>query len=313
MSVIRLPWTAPAPAHLCGGCVSFGNFDGAHRGHAELARAARRLAGSGPAVLVTFDPPPVTLLRPELPPRLPLTTLETRARRLEAAGATAAVALEADAGLFALSAEGFLDRIVLGVFGAASVVEGYDFRFGKAREGDAAKRRELCGARGVAVEIVPPLLDGGEPVSSSRVRRALTAGDVVTAARLLGRPYSVSGVVGRGAARGRTIGFPTANLEGVATLLPADGVYAGRAILPAGGAYAAAVNLGPNPTFGEGARKLEIHLLDFTGDLYDALLALEFRQLLRGTRPFAGRNELVEQLRRDVAEVRELALEWGTP
>ena len=313
MSVIRLPWTAPAPAHLRGGCVSFGNFDGAHRGHAELARAARRLSGGMPAVLVTFDPPPVTLLRPELPPRLPLTTLEARARLLGAAGATAAVVLGADAELLSLNPAGFIDRIVLGVFGASSVVEGYDFRFGQARAGDTSTLRELCDARGIGVEIVPPLLDEDEPVSSSRVRRALTAGDVATAARLLGRPYSVSGMVGRGAARGRTIGFPTANLDGVATLLPADGVYAGRATLPTGQVHAAAVNLGPNPTFGEGARKLEIHLLDFAGDLYDSPLALEFRQFLRGTRPFAGRDELVEQLRRDVAEVRELALEWGTP
>lgn len=313
MSVIRLPWTAPAPAHLRGGCVSFGNFDGAHRGHSELARAARRLAGGGPAVLVTFDPPPVTLLRPELPPRLPLTTLVERARLLEAAGAMAAVVIEADAGLFALSATEFIDRIVLGVFGATSVVEGYDFRFGKAREGTTATLRELCAARGVAAEIVPPLLDGGEPVSSSRIRAALTAGDVATAARLLGRPYSVAGVVGRGAARGRTIGFPTANLVGVPTLLPADGVYAGRVALPTGVSYAAAVNLGPNPTFGEGACKLEIHLLDFAGDLYDSPLTLEFRAQLRGVRPFAGRDELIQQLWRDVAEVRELALEWGTP
>ena len=150
-----------------------------------------------------------------------------------------------------------------------------------------------------------PLTAGGGPVSSSRVRAALVAGDVAAAADLLGRHYRIAGEVVAGARRGRTIGFPTANLDGVETLVPGVGVYAVRAGVD-GAWRPAAANVGPNPTFGEDARKIEVHLIDFAGDLYGARMAVEFVARLRDTKPFAGAAELAEQLKRDVAAARRL-------
>ena len=165
----------------------------------------------------------------------------------------------------------------------------------------------LCRAAGIEFAAVPPFLLDGTPVSSSRVRNELLAGQVAAAARLLGRHYEVHGLVGAGAKRGRLLGFPTANVERVETLLPGDGVYAVR-VAAAGRMWPGAANVGPNPTFGESARKLEVHLLDFSGDLYDQRLGVEFVERLRGTRPFAGAAELIQQLRRDVEAVRHLGI-----
>jgi riboflavin kinase/FMN adenylyltransferase len=188
------------------------------------------------------------------------------------------------------------------------VVEGYNFRFGRGRAGDTNTLRELCARTGVEFEEVPPLVVGGEPVSSSRVRTALVAGDVAFAAELLGRPHRIAGTVVTGAKRGRTIGFPTANLDGVPTLVPAVGVYAVRALV-GGASHPAAANVGPNPTFGEDARKIEVHLIDFAGDLYGKELTVEFVARLRDTRPFAGAAELSEQLKRDVESAKRTLAE----
>jgi riboflavin kinase/FMN adenylyltransferase len=284
------------PADYLGGALAVGNFDGVHRGHIELIAAAKRLGR--PAIAVTFDPPPVALLHPpSIKP--PLTTNEDRAERLHEAGADAVVMLRTDAGLLSLSPEAFFEDVVRHVFEAKAMAEGYNFRFGRKRAGDVDTLRALCHQHGLALEVVPPVLDGGEPISSSRIRTALTNGEVADAARWLGRQYSIRGTVETGAKRGRTIGFPTANLGAVRTLIPKDGVYAGRV-----GDHAAAVNIGPNPTFGEFAKKIEVHLLDFTGDLYGQELRLEFVRRLRDTRSFAGAAELVEQLKRDIAAVR---------
>jgi riboflavin kinase/FMN adenylyltransferase len=308
MPTETIDWTALPPQELAGGAVSIGNFDGVHAGHRELAavtvRAAR--AAGGPAVAVTFDPPPQAVLNPgrEKPP---LTTVADRADLLHAAGVNHVAVLRTDPGLLALSPEAFFEEVILRVFSARAVVEGYNFHFGRGRAGDNATLRRLCDQHGVRFHEVPPLHLGGEPVSSSRVRGLLSAGDVTAAAELLGRSYTVRGVVTTGAKRGRTIGFPTANLTGVRTLLPKDGVYAVRAVVNEQ-MYAAAANVGPNPTFGEDARKVEVHLLDFAGDLYGAEVSVEFVRRLRDTRPFAGVNELVGQLQRDVAEVRETVM-----
>jgi riboflavin kinase/FMN adenylyltransferase len=153
---------------------------------------------------------------------------------------------------------------------------------------------------------VSPLTVGGEPVSSSRVRAALVAGDVNGAAELLGRPYRIDGTVVTGAKRGRTLGFPTANLDGVETLLPKEGVYAVRAAVGEA-TYPAAANVGPNPTFGEDARKIEVHLIGFGGDIYGQPMGVEFVARLRDTRPFAGVSELSDQLQRDVEAARAKA------
>jgi riboflavin kinase/FMN adenylyltransferase len=300
MATVSLDWTAFPPPGFAGGAVTLGNFDGVHRGHHALVAAARRWADclGGPVVAVTFDPPPHQVLFPG-PIRPPLTTLADRAELLHALGADHAVILRTGPQLLALSPEAFFEDVLARQLGAKAVVEGYDFRFGRGRAGDTATLRDLCATAGLAFEEVPPFVLGGEPVSSSRVRSALLAGEVAAAADLLGRPYRITGTVVSGAKRGRTIGFPTANLADVPVVLPGNGVYAVRAAVD-GVQCPAAANVGPNPTFGEDARKVEVHLISFTGDLYGKPMTAEFVAKLRDTRPFAGAAELAEQLKKDV-------------
>ncbi|HEY8505152.1 MAG TPA: bifunctional riboflavin kinase/FMN adenylyltransferase, partial [Gemmataceae bacterium] len=223
-----------------------------------------------------------------------------RAELLRTAGADAVVLLRTDRELLRLSPADFFARVVAEGLRARAVVEGFNFRFGRGRAGDTGTLRELCASAGIRFRELPPRTIDGETVSSSRVRAALRAGDVRKAARCLGRPYRVCGRVGTGQRRGRSLGFPTANLEGVETLVPGEGVYAVRA-RAGGGTWPAAANVGPNPTFGEPERKIEVHLIGFDGDLYGQELAADFVERLRDTRPFAGVEELVAQLREDVA------------
>lgn len=306
MPTIAIDWMTHPPADYTAGAITVGNFDGVHRGHCELLAACiaeAKLVG-GPAVVVTFDPPPLAVLVPSAT-KPPLTTTPDRNELLLAAGVTKVVSLKTDAGLLSLEPEAFFEDVVTGLFQAKAIVEGFNFRFGRARSGDTTELRRLCAKHTVRFREVQPLLDGGEPVSSSRIRTAVQVGDVGTAAALLGREYSIRGVVETGAKRGRTIGFPTANLSSVKTLVPGTGVYAVRATVN-GTTCPAAANVGPNPTFGEDARKIEVHLLDFTGDLYGKELSVAFVKRLRDTRPFSGVSELVEQLKRDVAETRAI-------
>jgi riboflavin kinase/FMN adenylyltransferase len=305
MATATLSWTDHPPPGFTGGAATVGNFDGVHRGHLALVAAVRAWAGrvGGPAVVVTFDPPPHEVLFPGSA-RPPLTTLPDRAELLRAAGADHVVILRTVPALLALSPEAFFEDVLLRQLGARAVVEGYNFRFGRGRAGDTKTLRELCAAAGVGFEEVAPLVVVGEPVSSSRVRSALLAGDVALAAELLSRPYRIAGTVVTGARRGRTIGFPTANLGDVPTVLPGNGVYAVRAVVDER-SYPAAANVGPNPTFGEDARKVEAHLLGFSGDVYGRPMAVEFVAKLRDTRPFGGPAELVEQLQRDIAAAKQ--------
>ena len=308
MATVFLDWHAYPPPGVAGGAVTVGNFDGVHRGHRALVAAARRQAGAvgGPAVVVTFDPPPHQVLHPGSE-RPPLTTIPQRAELLHAIGADHVVVLRASPALLALSPEAFFEDIVVRQLGAKAVVEGYDFRFGRGRAGTNDTLRELCRAAGLAFEEVPQFALNGEPVSSSRVRAALVAGDVTRAADLLARNYSISGTVITGAKRGRTIGFPTANLGGVPAVLPGNGVYAVRATVD-GRAWPAAANVGPNPTFGEDARKIEVHLIGFAGDVYGKEMGVEFVTRLRETRPFSGVGELVEQLKQDIERAKQALL-----
>jgi riboflavin kinase/FMN adenylyltransferase len=294
------------PAAYRGGIVSIGNFDGVHLGHRRmievLVRNAR--AANVPAVAFTFDPHPISILRPgQVPPAL--TTLDRKAELLETCGVECLIAYRTDRELLGLTADEFFEQIIRDKMAATGLVEGSNFCFGRGRSGDVECLKKLCDASGVRLEVVPQVTRGDVVVSSSVIRSLIQTSRMVDAADLLGDWYRVRGVVSTGAARGRTIGFPTANLTGVETVLPPDGVYAGRAF--AGGRpFAAAINLGPNPTFGETARKLEVHLLDFTGDLYDQSLDVEFLQHLRNTVPFANVDELRSQLGRDIAQVRDV-------
>jgi riboflavin kinase / FMN adenylyltransferase len=304
MAYLSLDLFSHPPAHFTGGVVTVGNFDGVHRGHAALMQANIRLARQlgGPSVAVTFDPTPLSLLQPALV-KPALSLLDDRVAWLHALGVDHVVALKTEAGLLSLSAESFVEDVLIGQFRVQGVVEGFNFRFGRGRAGDNGTLRTLAEQFNVQFEEVPAYTADGETVSSSRVREAINTGDVTRAAELLGRPYQLRGVVVTGAKRGRTIGFPTANLAEVKTLIPKDGVYAVRS-----GAMIGAMNIGPNPTFAEHQQKLEVHWLDLSGDLYGQELRIEFLQRLRDTQQFRGVEALVEQLKRDVAACRSLAL-----
>jgi riboflavin kinase/FMN adenylyltransferase len=296
------------PADLRGGAVAIGNFDGVHRGHALLVQRLLAMASQvgGPAIALTFDPHPVRLLRPQSAPP-PLTWTDRKAQLLAELGVTATIAFPTDQALLALTADEFFERIVASRLAAKAMVEGPNFRFGRGRAGDIAALRRLCSAANVLLEIVQPLAVGNELVSSSRVRAAIGTGDVDLARQLLTRPYRIRGMVTHGAGRGAKIGFPTANLEAIDTLLPGQGVYAALAITP-GGRWPAAVNIGPNPTFGEHALKIEVHLIGFAESLYGVALEVDFLSRLRNIRPFDSVESLKQQLQTDVAAAREIAV-----
>jgi riboflavin kinase/FMN adenylyltransferase len=284
-----------------------GNFDGVHRGHRALVdavvRAAREVGGT--AVALTFDPHPSRVLSPDRAPAS-LMTLEQKAEVLASLGIDQVVALPFTAATAAESPEDFARTVLRGALGAEAVVVGTNFRFGRGRAGDLSVLRQLGDALGFRVDGVPPVVHEGAPISSTRIREALSRGAVAAATDLLGRPYFVDGVVGWGDGRGRTLGIPTANLEPINEIVPARGVYAGQVRLPGGEVRGAAVNIGRRPTFGGTRTLLEAHLLDFEGDLYGQTLRLAFRERLREERTFPGPEALVAQIRDDVSRARAL-------
>jgi riboflavin kinase/FMN adenylyltransferase len=256
-------------------------------------------------VAVTFDPHPLQLLRPEHFQPL-VTTVAHRAALLHEYGADHVLVLATTPALLQLSPREFFDQVLCQRLDARVVVEGPNFGFGHNREGNVDTLRSFCQEASRNMVVVPPLEWEGKPISSSRVRNDLLAGAVGKARLLLGRPFSLEGTVGRGQARGQTLRFPTANLEGVTTLVPGDGVYAVR-VQWLGLSAPGAANIGPNPTFGEQARKIEVHLIDFAGDLYSQTLSVAFIDRIRDTKPFANVQELIAQLRQDVERARGLA------
>lgn len=292
----------------CRGCMlSIGNFDGVHRGHqqmfASLVRQAREQ--SVPAVVLTFDPHPIEVLRPEQsPPRL--TTADDKALLIGQCGVDYLIVYATDLRMLNLGPRDFFEAVVIGELDARGLVEGPNFFFGRNRAGNVQTLQELCQLADRTLEVVPPVFVGTQMVSSSTIRTLILNGQVTEASDLLGHRYSVRGLVSKGAVRGRTLGFPTANVTYVATVLPKDGVYAGVAH-HGDGSWAAAINLGPNPTFGERRRKLEVHLLDFNGDLYDQTLEVEFVARIRDTTTFPNVDALKAQLADDVRKVREIA------
>ncbi|MEY4567933.1 MAG: Riboflavin kinase [Planctomycetota bacterium] len=293
------------PSEVRGGAVAIGNFDGVHLGHAvlmeQLVQTAR--ACQGPAVVLTFDPSPLSLLKPQFtPPKL--TTVARRAELLSRLGVDWVIAYPTDLETLQWSAEEFFSKVIIERLGAKGVVEGENFFFGKDRRGNIETLKDLCRKNMVQIDVVAMSDFQGKVVSSSRVRELLMAGDVVGANRCLTSPYQISGTVVTGARRGRDLGFPTANIEMPETLVPAVGVY-GAVAFPNGKAHRAAVNIGPNPSFGENQFKIEVHILDFQGDLYGSNLTVEFRDRVRDIRKFSGIAELREQLVRDIQWVRE--------
>lgn len=299
------------PPDLRRGAVSIGNFDGVHWGHARIVAQLRAMAErvGGPAVVFTFDPHPVRLLRPELAPP-PLTWTDRKAELLAGLGVDAVVAYPTDRQLLSLLPQEFFDQIVRGQLEAQGMVEGPNFYFGRDRAGTVDVLRELCTQANVELEVVQPLRIGtsDEFISSSRVRRLIAAGDVDLARQMLTQPYRIRGMVTHGAARGAQIGFPTANIEAIDTILPGMGVYAGRTFVR-GDCWPTALNLGPNPTFGEDEVKVEAHLIGYEGSLYGQAVEVDFLARLRDIQPFANVEALKEQLARDVRRADEIAAE----
>lgn len=298
------------PASARGGAVAVGNFDGVHRGHARLVETlvAKAHQVGGPSVVYTFDPPPAAILFPNRPISMPLTAIRRRAELLGYLGVDYLLAYPTDTSLLNLSAEEFFQEKIVGMLFAQAMVEGPNFRFGKDRGGDTNILGQMCAEAELDLTIVEPMLMGdveqSQMISSTRIRKLLAEGHVQEANRLLTRPYRLEGTVASGAQRGKQLGFPTANLTDVPCLLPADGVYAGCVEL-AGTSYSAAVNIGGNPTFAEGLQKVEIHLIDFSGDLYGESIACDLLQHIRPVQRFESVDALVEQLEKDVAACRK--------
>lgn len=290
-----------------GGWVTIGNFDGVHRGHQSMLATlvARAHEARTHAVVLTFDPHPITLLRPnQTPPALSL--LDHKLELFAQHGIDTVIIYPTDQALLKLTPEEFFRDIVLGQLSAVGLVEGPNFFFGRGRAGNVDTMRSLCDVAGLKFEVVPALIVRDRMASSSEVRALIASGQMAEAVEMLGHPYRIRGVVGTGAARGRTIGFPTVNLEAITTLLPPDGVYAGRCRI-ADETYSAAINLGPNPTFGESARKFEAHLLNFNGDLYGRTLDVDLVARVRDTARFESSEALTQQLKADLVTVRALS------
>jgi riboflavin kinase/FMN adenylyltransferase len=302
----RLDGGSAVPAPFRGGIVALGNFDGFHRGHQEVvARAVARARAEGRPVLVaTFDPHPVRFFRPEVPP-FRLTTLDQRERLFAAAGADAMLVFRFDAELAGVTAEQFVADRLHRRIGAAGVVTGHDFTFGRGRAGNRAVLERLGAEAGISVDAVAPVLDEGQPVSSSRIRDALRAGDCATAARLLTRPFAIEGIVEHGDKRGRAIGYPTANLALGSYLRPRFGIYAVRGRLADGRVLEGAASLGVRPSFEPLRELLEPHFFDFDEDLYGQRIEVELIAFLRDELRFERIEELTRQMEADCAEARE--------
>ncbi len=292
------------PEGARGGTVALGNFDGAHLGHASVLAAAHQARPDLPLQACTFEPHPREHFRPDDPP-FRLTLLPAKARALAAHGAQAVHALPFDAALAAMPAEEFVEAVLHRGLGAKHLACGPDFAFGHRRGGDVAFLRHAAEARGIGLTVVPKLADSEGPVSSTRIRRLLQDGYPDRAAALLGRPWAIAGEVRHGDARGRTLGFPTANIPLGRHLEPARGVYAVRVRLPDGREVPGVANLGRRPTLGgDPESRLEAHLFDFAEDLYGQALEVSLLAFLREERRFAGLDELRAQIAADALAAR---------
>lgn len=285
------------------GAVTIGNFDGLHLGHQNLVQALKRLAGNLPCLLVTFDPHPREVLCPGA--KIPrLMEWEDLVDELKASGVNYVLRLRFDDKLKKTSAEDFMIALWKAT-SFRSLVIGHDFALGAQREGDGAYLSKWCEEKGAKFLQIPPFSLDGEVVSSQRIRESLMAGDVEKAALLLGRPFHLQGEVMRGDSRGRTLNFPTANLRVCDQLIkPRQGVYGGKAFVK-GRSYFAVCNVGKRPTFkDEDPVTIEVHLLDFSEEIYEESLRFEFLFHLRDEKKFSSKEELIRQIQQDIHEAR---------
>ena len=298
------------PAAWQGGVVALGNFDGVHRGHQTLIAEAARQAGAlgAPLVALTFEPHPRGFFVPDTGP-FRLTLARAKRRLLADYGVQAVLAQQFDAGFAALSADAFLEEVLVKGLGTRHVVCGYDFTFGARRGGNVERLRAECAARGVGVTVLEPVMREGEIYSSTRIREALRAGMVKEAAELLGHPWEIEGTVELGDQRGRTLGFPTANVALGEHLRPRFGVYAVRVMVEGDESHGwrdAVANLGKRPTFGKLQENFEVHLFDFAGDLYGKTLRVALVDFIRPEMKFAGLDALKAQIAADGAAARRI-------
>lgn len=296
-----------ASLHAARPVVVIGNLDGVHRGHQAVLRQARALADAhgkagGEVLVLTFDPHPAEVLHGKVKPHL--CTVERRVELLEAHGADKVIVEPFTHELAALTPEHFARDLLATRLACSAVVVGQNFRFGAHRAGDMNTLAALGKTMGFEVVASEIASDEKGPFSSTRVRDAVAAGDLAEAAHVLGRPHSISGIVEHGDKRGRTIGFPTANLGNVIEMLPPHGVYAVRAKLHDGEVRHAVMNLGVRPTVDGTKLRIEVHVLDFDGDLYDQPMRVEIIERIREERKFSGLDELKSQIAKDAASAR---------
>jgi riboflavin kinase / FMN adenylyltransferase len=303
----RVRWAHAPGVPLEGGTVvTVGTFDGVHLGHWSVLREiARRAEATGRrSVLVTFDPHPLRIIRPEHAPPLLTTPLEKK-EILAESGLEYAVFLSFTKELSKYEPRRFVEEVLIGRLGVKELVIGYDHGFGRNRSGDPDTLVAIGSELGFSVDVVPPVSVDGSAVSSSRIRAAIQRADVREARLCLGRPYSIRGVVVRGEGRGKGLGFPTANLHvgDGDKLVPPQGIYAVRAVLRSG-THVGALHLGPRPTFQGSPPTIELHLLDFDADIYGEEVRVDFVRHLREILPFATVAALVDQMREDVEAAR---------
>lgn len=289
---------------LAASVVTIGNFDGVHRGHAEIFAHLRQTGSMRgvPSVVVTFEPHPLKVLSPESAPAM-ITTFDQKAALIRASGIDYLVVVPFSKEFSRLSAHDFVVTVLCAPLGMQHIVIGHDYAFGRGREGNFNTLERLGQLNGFTLEDLPPIGEDGVVFSSSLARVAIASGDMATAARILGRCYRISGTVVHGREIGASLGFPTANIQTCNELLPADGVYAVTAEID-GQHINGACNIGCNPTFSGSVRTVEVFLLDFSRQIYDHSVELHFVQRLRPVSRFSDAEALKAQIRQDVAAAR---------
>jgi riboflavin kinase/FMN adenylyltransferase len=306
MTLRHFPDWRAVPADARGAVVALGNFDGVHLGHHAVLRAAHAARPAAPLAVLTFEPHPRELFRPDDPP-FRLTTAAQKRALLARHGVSLVYEIAFDAAFSLMTAAAFVADVLHAGLGAVSLACGPDFAFGHRRGGDVAFLAGQAEALGIGVTVVPPLADALGPISSTRIRRALQDGYPERATAALGRAWSIAGPVLHGDKRGRTIGFPTANIALGSLLQPARGVYAVTATLPDGSVVPGVANIGQRPTVANTTEsRLEAHLFDFSGDLYGQQVEVALHAFLRSEKRFSGLDELKAQIATDASQARSL-------
>jgi len=296
-------------ASFQGGVLSIGNFDGVHRGHQAMLRRLKTqsLKQGVPSIAMTFDPAPVALIAPHrVPPRL--SSIARKAELIAKIGIDYLFVYPTNTNFLNQTADQFFQKIVIEQFQAAGMVEGENFFFGKDRQGDIQRLKQLTSKHHLLLQVIDAVSAAGGMISSTRIRKLISAGEIEEAVECLGHPYRITGTVIHGDQRGRGLGFPTANLAKIETLIPGEGVYAGTCLYE-GNQYSAAINIGSNPTFSNRQKKFEVHLIGFNEDLYGQELSVDLIARCRDIKKFVNRSDLQEQLKVDIRLVQQITIE----